>query len=216
MEAETKGLITEKNLKDDIVVPELLLSYTYFLNDSHTCFMTIGYDVNDFKLKIVVYKNKICICLGIDDWIILYKNAETIDGFFNNKFLSNFYELPKSGTGIEFKLSIRKNIRQLIIANKKKILLDDAEWKKLYNWLPYLTSIATWYDMTSLEIQNYYQQYLQLCIQNKVFSLFPQHFFLTGSQNNCFYNNSRLFQELPIFCNLKLKNDIANYYDNCE
>ena len=177
MEGVTKTIVTDKISKDEIVVPELLLSYTYFLNDNHTSFLTIGYNVHDFKLQIIVYKNKICICLQIDDWIILYQNTETIDGFFNNKYLSNFYELPKSTTGIEFKLSVRKNLRQLIISNKKKILLNDAEWKKLLSWIPYLTSIATWYDMTSLEIHNYYQQYLQLCIQNKVFSLFPQHFF---------------------------------------
>lgn len=202
--------------KPILEIPELLLAYTYFLNNCCTSHLTIGYDNESFLLRIILFKNNNFQILYEDDWNALFKNYLTIDNHFKNKYDADFAELPQTTTGgVQFKFSIRKGVKCLIsVQNNKKLILEPLEWEKLFQWIPYFNSIISWYSRTTLEIQLYYDRYLQCCIQNNVLHLLPHQFLMSGDQSQYFYNSSRIFNEMPIICKSKLRNDIIdNYYD---
>lgn len=71
-----------------------------------------------------------------------------------------------------------------------------------------------WYINSSMEIQLYYYKYLEKCIENNVMRLQPNHCFTMENQTQFSYNNSRIFNELPVICENKLKTDLINYYTN--
>lgn len=202
--------------KSILEIPDLLLSYTYFLNNCRSTHLTIGYDNESFKLRIILFKNNNYHILCEADWSILFKNYITIDNHFKNKYETDFAEMPQTTTeGVQFKLSIRKGVKCLIsVQNNKKLILEPSEWEKLYHWIPYFNSIISWYSLTTLEIQRYYDRYLQCCIQNNVLHLLPHQFLMCGDQSQYFYNSSRIFNEMPIICKSKLRNDLCNYYDS--
>lgn len=203
--------------KPAVEIPELLLSYTYFLNSSHSSHLTIGYNNKDFTLRIIVFKNNIFHTLRQADWAVLIKNVEIIENHFNNKYETDFAELPNENAFTQFKLSIRRGEKCLIsVQNNKKLILETPEWQKLYQWLPYINTVAIWYNSVTLEIQKYYDRYLHYCIQNRVMHLLPHHFFRAVDHSQYFYNNSRIFNEIPIICKNKLRDDIIEYYDKID
>lgn len=200
-------------------VKELLLSYTYFLNENHTSYIMIGYDTEDFSCQVILYKNNVFHCLCIETWKLLYANMDTIETFFNEKFKMEFINLPHLEGGVQFKLSIRRDKKCMVLAlHNKKLVLDDVECLKLLTLMSYINSIATWYHITTKEIQNYYKRYKEICIDNGVWKLLPQHFFMTGESSHNFYNVSRIFNELPILCSNKLTSDLIGmcYNKNTE
>lgn len=200
---------SKQTLKMLAPVKELLLSYTYFLNENHTSYIMIGYDTEDFSCQIILYKNNVFHCLCIETWKILFANMDTIETFFNEKVKMDFINLPHLENGVQFKLSIRRDKKCMILAlNNKKLMLDDVECYKLLSLMTYINSIATWYHMTTKEIRSYFERYKQICIENGVWKLLPQHFFMTGETNHNFYNVSRIFNELPVLCSNKLTNEL--------
>lgn len=217
------GNILQKSLKSAgikikkpvVEIPDLLLSYTYFLDKYHSTHMTVGYDNENFTLRIILYKNSMFHALLEDDWTVLFKNSEIIDDHFNNKLEADFAELPHTSKTVQFKLSHRKDKKCLIsVENNKKLILNAFEWKKLNEFIPYINSIVKWYSFTKMEIQRYYDRYLQVCIENNLYQLMPQHFFVTSEQSHYYYNNSRIFYEMPIICKEKLRNDLCKFYNN--
>lgn len=197
-------------------VPDLLLAYTYFLNSSHTCHLSIGYDTQNFNLKIILFKNNMFHTFGWSDWNILYGYTETIKKFLDHKHKADLIELPQTNGSTQFKMTIRGSKKCFMsVQNNKKIVLDVSECSKLLSHLQYINSIASWYNVTVNQIQNYYDHYLQICIDNNILQLLPHHFFLIGEEVNNFCNGSRIFNEIPVLCFNKLRTDLSQYYDNC-
>lgn len=207
--------ITIKKSKPTIEVPDLLLSYTYFLNGGHSCHLSIGYDTISFELKIILFKNNMFHSFCWSDWSILYGNSGTVEKYFSKNNTTNLIELPYIEGGTHFKMTIRGDKKCLMsLQNNKKLVLDAHECMKLLSLMPYIHSIASWYNTTNNEIQNYYDRYLQICIDHNILKLLPHHFFITGDQIQNFCNGSRIFNELPVLCHSKLRADLSLYYDN--
>lgn len=206
------GIKLNKNKFVD--VPDLLLSYTYFLNSCHTCHLTVGYDTEDFCAKIVLFKNNRINIWDVMDWNNILSNSDMVESFFfNDQHELDFIEMPQYGGNVNFKLSTRNDNKCLISSHlNRKIVLYKDECSMLISLFPYLNSIMSWYNVTSVEIKKYYDRYLQICIDNNVLKLTPDQFFITGEQS--FYNSSRIFNELPILCRKKIFNDLSKYYKN--
>lgn len=205
-----------KKSKATIEVPDLLLSYTYFLNSNHSCHLSIGYDTTNFNLKIILFKNNMFHTFYWNDWSILYGNSGTIEKYLFNNNVANLIELPYIEGGTHFKMTTRGVKKCLIsLQNNKKIVLDVLECIKLLSLMPYMNSIATWYNTTHNEILSYYNRYLQICIDNNILKLLPHHFFITGDLIQNFCNGSRIFNELPVLCHTKLRADLCLYYNRC-
>lgn len=207
--------IPTKTLKKKIEVPNLLLSYTYFLNSCHTCHLSVGYNTDDFVLNIILYKNNVYHILYREDWILLSQYVEVIDAFLADKCTADFVEFPNNGENAQFKMTVRKNTKCLVvIQNNKKLIIDDKECLKLLEWIVYMNTIVSWYGVTSSEVQRYYERYLQICFENKVDKLLPHQFFTLADHGYGFFNNSRIFNELPILCSKKLHNDLDSVYNS--
>ncbi len=196
-------------------VPGLLLSYTYFLNTQHTCYISVGYDVETLKLKIILYKNMIYQELKLEDWNLLYKNLTTIQNFFVNnvkEFIINqdgIIEVDEYANNvIAYKLISLKQKNCLMFETKStKIIIDDSEWKKLYMLSHFLNSISIWCNLVWKEIEQYYHIYYDKCNLLNVDELPASEFFIPtpASYNSC--NFSRLFNEISFLCRDKIRRD---------
>lgn len=208
---QIKDKLIKRNLPD---VPELILAYTYFLNDNHSSHICIGYDNHDFMMKIVLYKNNIYQELKWDEWLLLFLNKSSIQNHFEGVYNVDFVELPKIDGQCSFKLSMRNNEKCFIsILQRKKIILYKNEWEKLYSLIPFIHSIANWYVNNWKEIEKFYLRYLTKCIEKNVFKLMPHEFFI-GAEIYGSFNDSRLFNELSTISRKKLINDIYLYNVN--
>lgn len=206
-----------KSNKSNLVVPNLLLSYTYFLNDNHSCHISIGYDVNDFTFKIILFKNNMFHTLLWDDWRLLFGNSMIIQNHINSTYEPNLVELPKLNGNSLFKITVRNNEKCLMsVQYNKKIVLNDIEWRNLYLLMPFINSIATWYSITWNEIQIFYNRYLETCIKRNVLVLQPNEFYEAGEKYHTYFNESRIFNELPVLCCFKLRDDLSKFYERLD
>lgn len=203
------------------IVPNLLLSYIYFLNSSHTCYINIGYDVETFHLKIIIYKKGKLQKWSFSDWQCFYKNLEAIQNFFLTNGLNNTLEeynktsSDMSERKIIFNLSNSKNQKKLIfIEQEEKILLNSEEWKNIYDLATFLNSVILWCKIVWNEIEMYYNEYYKKCKLLQVFILPPEEFFLPLPSPYSYCNYSRLFSEIPVFCRTRLKNDLNTLTSN--
>lgn len=201
----------KRNLND---VPDLLLSYTYFLNANHSSHISVGYDNQNFTMKIIIYKNNVYEELGWENWFVLFLNKETIQNHFEDLYGVDFVELPKVNGLNTLKLSFRNNEKCLIIIqNKKKIVLFKNEWWKLYGLSSFFHSIVYWYLNNWSQIETFYYRYLNKCIEKNTFKL-QSHEFFVGDETLTSFNVSRLFYELPVISRKKLLDDIYSFNVN--
>lgn len=199
--------------KPKVEVPDLLLAYTYFLNNAHSCHLTIGYDVDDFSMKIILFKNNMYHTLLWEDWGLLWSNSTIIQNHFDGQYGIDFLELPRTDGNCSFKISVRNGEKCFISVQKnKKIVLEILEWRKLFSLVSYINAIAMWYNATRMEIQRFYDRYLELCIEKNVFKLNGQDFFKMIEVFPNSFNHSRMFNELSVFCHRKLQHDIHQHY----
>lgn len=189
-------------------VPDLLLSYVYFLNEFKTASIIIGYDSEMFEPKMLLLKGTEYLTLSWDDWHLFYNNISTIQQFFEG---DQSEKIAKSvnDKGRKFKLAFTNLEKRLIFTeNSSKIKLKTCEWEKLWALAPLLHSIFSWYVLTGKEISSYYTLYLNKCILQNCSKLDYKDFFTPMQENNNYCNYSRLFNELPILSKKKLINDL--------
>lgn len=220
MEDLTKTVKRKISEKKFVIVPELLLSYTYFLNDQHSCYICIGFDIETFKLKIILFKNTIFLMLCYQDWKNITNNIELIKKHFElgNYALENpvYGELPKAVGFCTIKLSQRNNEKCLTVVSgdglKKIIIITQSEWEHLYELYPFLNSVISWYNKVESEVESYYNIYVSKCFEKKKIQLAYEDFFIPNqAEGYNYYNYSRLFSEIPILCKSKLSNDYYTF-----
>lgn len=217
--------------KNELSIPNLLLSYVYFLNNSHTTYINVGFDTDNFEPSIILYKNIKHLCFSFTDWINLYTNIFTINNFFQNKDSNVDIDLPINSTQNIFKLctdfvitsnntSSKQNVfnKYLICENtstSSQIVITEQEWNTILDRISFLQSVVTWYELTSKEIKNYYKIYAEKCSRKGVTELSSTEYFLPtqdGVNYNTYFNcnYSRLYSEIPILCKSKLIKNITN------
>lgn len=199
-----------------LLPPELLLSYTYFLNAEHTCYITIGYDVESFELRIIMLKDKVFQIWTFCQWDYLMQNAAQIQCLFqcepdngaDNKNDNYFVKTSRSNSDeLYIKLKKHKETKFLILFNgSSEIVLYSSEWAKFFALSWFLNTIVNWYSATWPEIQHYYNAYSAKCNIMQLNELPSNEFFvLAETQSYC--NFSRLFNEIPVLCANKIQND---------
>lgn len=175
----------------------LLLAYTYFLNEQHTCYTTCGFDPDTFEGKMLLYKDFKYISLDQTDWIViletLYGNKENTEDF---KDTQSCYELSKTGKDGEKTLTLT--------SGPKSIVLNQAELVYLQEMSLFLISVLKWCATITPEIKQYFNMYVKKCIANNTYSLLSTDYFLPLKINNYSCNYSRLFNEIPVLCAIKI------------
>lgn len=199
--------------KKNEIVPSLLLSHTYFLNENHTSYISIGFNINTFMPVIILYKNTVFHVLSTDFWTTtIFNSLENIKNHFICESNISFTELPKINGNCDVKLTCRNNERRILFTSGgKKIILNAEEWEHVHASSSFLQSIINWSDTIWQDVWNYYNLYILKCFERRMFSLEMKDFFIPPIVGCKFFNYSRLFNEIPILCKNKLIND---YYSN--
>lgn len=95
---KNQKIVREKKQKPKIIVlepadcelptqnrPNLLLQLVYFLNNSGTKHVTLGFDsTNDFRLTIILSSNYSFVVMSVVDWFTFLLNIPEVHNFFNN------------------------------------------------------------------------------------------------------------------------------------
>lgn len=178
----------------------LLLSYTYFINDDCSKYISVGFNPETFKPQtklhhVGVHQSR----LDLKEWIYIFtvKNDE-----FSSLFTSkNPVKICCSLKSLDIKFK-----KQKIIINGFEI--NAQEWLLIVKLSNFIQSVLYWCRQTANDVINYYQNYVEKCKAHNVYSLEATHFFVNDtSEMKC--NHSRLFYEIPILCKNKLLSDIS-------
>lgn len=193
-------------------IPNLLLSHTYFLNDQHTCYLNIGYDVNTFETTIILFKNTMFHKLSAEMWTTtIFNNLSTINNHFSCENNISFAELPKMEGNCDVKLTCRNNERRIMFTSGgKKIVLNSKEWERCSSLSSFLQSIIIWSEAVWTDVANYYYLYVAKCFDRGTHSLQIQDFFIPPVTGYNYFNYSRLFNEIPVLCKQKIMYSYAH------
>lgn len=195
--------------KQNVIVPTLLLSHTYFLNEQHTSYLSIGFDSESFEPAIILFKNSIFHALSTETWTTsIYNNWLIIQNHINGENNISFAELPNTNSDCEVKLTCRNNERLVLFKNGcKKLALNPEEWSRVADLLPFLHSIINWSEVIWQHVREYYNLYVMKCCERQAYSLNVVDFFIPPITSHNFFNCARLFNEIPVLCKKKLLND---------
>lgn len=202
-------------LKTRRSTPMLLLSYTYFLNPNHTCYISIGYDVETFKLKIILYKNMTNQEWLYEDWDYMYKNSTVIQNKFLEGIKSDTYSNRQGigknddGNKLSYKVLFLRQDRKVITfkTGAIKITMTSMEWLEFYKILNFLNSVVKMYNTVWYEVEQYYNLYFDRCNQLQVDELPHSEYFIPIPTTYSYCNFSRLFNEIPVLCQKKIQQD---------
>lgn len=187
----------------------VLLSYTYFLKSNSTL-ITLGYDAITFDVVVYICKNGVAVKLYHFDWVKLHQICGVVTSFFAGaaETPQGLDQISNDVSACAFKLTKRKSGKYLVIWNNgHKICINEDEWNRLYELIPFMQSIITWYSLTTREISSYYWNYVEKCRLSRSTVLQPCEYFVQSSAN-FLCNYSRLFSEIPLLCKNKLKLDV--------
>lgn len=212
-----ENLPKKLSVKENVIVPNLLLSHTYFLNDQHTSYLSIGFDTESFKPAIVLFKNTVFHQMCVETWTTsVYNNWQTIKNHFMGQNNILFEELPKTTTNdCSVKLTCRGSQRRILFTDGcKKIILNYEEWVRAEELLSFLQSVINWSETVWQQVAAYHHIYMMKCYNQKSYSLDTIDFFIPPITGHNFFNYARLFNEIPVLCKQQL---INKYYSNvCE
>lgn len=207
-----------RTIKTRLPIPDLLLSYVYFLNEYKTASVVIGYDAEVFTPKMILIKGKEYQSLSWDDWQSFYNCIGYIHQFFEESISVEYVNMmvQNNNKNKRFKLSVHNQEKNLnFIDGPSKVKLNNhGEWERLWSLAPLLHSIFSWYMLAFEEIGDYYNLYLNKCVLQNCSKLDYKDFFTPMHKNNKYCNYSRLFNEIPILSKNKLIKDL--YYKLCE
>lgn len=184
---------------------ELLLSYTYFLNNESTKFICIGYDTIHFSPIIHLnHIRKSSIIWNILDWLTFTTHICSIQDFLSHN---------SNNINISFTNFLISNCDEKIFI-KDKVSLEEveitaAEMFTLINLIDFLNTIMFHYKSCVAYIQEYYNLYVLNCSTKNVFSLSTSDYFVPPS-DRFQLNYYRLFYEIPIIFKEKLLFDVMN------
>ena len=182
-------------------LPDLLLSYTYFLDNYNKSLISVGYDTN-LLLPIIL--------------LIKQPNNFVIIEFSKFKIINNFrkeinkYFIGDTSSPIiqssDFSL-LRGKQRGLTIADGDcKITLKEKEWNRLYKFIPFINEVINYQYKTAYLVSDFYESYLKQCTEQSVLKLNQLPVTPYEVDTNTI-NYSRLFYEIPVLCENKLFDD---------
>jgi hypothetical protein len=197
---------------------QLLLAYTYFIDTKSTKYISLGYNADDdFQPNIIIHHiGHSHIALNPVEWMSLFVNIEQVNKFFT---LDTDYDEEKSKVDDvisaykDINIRMDKKTNCIIISKNmglEKVTLNRPEWFLILNLVDYINTVIFWYKSTINEVRNYYNEYLNKCLEYNLMELNASLYF-SPSQISCNrYNYSRLFYEFPLICRMKICNDIIN------
>lgn len=211
------GMYPMKDKKHTI--PTLLLRYTYFLDANSKKAMSIGFDSITFKPLIIVQDfNGSHIVMTIHDWMFVALNHELAKKFFQHDIDQPAFNCSKNIT-VQHLFGRRKE-RLIYLQNTDNshrhcnLSLNAEEYTTLSRLSDFFSTLALYLRKGTNSIEEYYNNYVYYCVMKKQAHLTSKDFFIPIIDTENTYNYSRLFHEIPILCDERLRQDIENYHIN--
>ena len=186
---------------------QLLLAYTYFINNENSKYISVGYSVENFSPCVIInYIGLGNLKLGLPEWLNIFMvKHEEISSLLNAGGVKKCQKLIKTMKNTLIKFD--EHTKTIVISN---IAINHDEWLLKLQLTDYIQSVLYWCRQTTKEVSSYYNEYVKRCIELNTISLDTTDFF-TNTNSIFKWNDSRLFFEIPILCKNKLYNDINNY-----
>lgn len=222
--------------------PNLLIKYSFPLNDSHTKQISVGFDCKTLNLNLLLqsFTRLEFIKCTASDYYALFLIEKKVQEFFKKNNIEN--ESIDSDNQKNKKLKLRLDTRNIIKqsdgneqllktenitlltffdpATKRKfiviqstdekriaqILLNEFEWNRIISYAEIIKYHLFNYNYASLDVRNYYYVYRTKCIFKKCSFLEKSDMIRPYCQSNdlLFFNYSRLFLEIGLFCQEKI------------
>lgn len=183
----------KKSRKTNVLHENLLLAYTYYLNEKQTCKIIIGFDCDTFQSKIVFHRNgKKPVEVFYYDWYSYYNKTKQLEAVQNNNE-SQLIEIEPFC-----------NILQFNQQDNKIFDIQQEEYWKLIGMLDFIQAVMSYNNNASNNVEAYIHKYFTKCKEQGVIKLSQEQFYIPMqfSPNQC--NYSRLFYEVPLFMTHKL------------
>jgi hypothetical protein len=175
----------------------LLLAYTYFLDKLMTIHITVGYECENFEPVILIRQSGSCdnIKFTPEEWKTFYTHMQ---------------EKDKYSVDIKKILSVKKCDTLIQLKQKNVIFLTNLNsYNNMINLLGHVDYIFRHYIETKKmnTISAYYKRIIYEIIENEV-DFLKLNDFVEESHFSRTINYKRLYNEMLIFCEAKIKRDV--------
>lgn len=182
----------------EVAGENLLLNYTYHLDDCHNRKIVLGFDPSSFEAKIVFHRHGLFpVSASFSEWSAVYKHLNELKTKMEETLPANQLEL--------------NNEHRIPINNNSSIILKQTELYKLFELLTFFNIIMYHNNNASDSVKEYYKKYAEKCKGKSVLTLTCEDFFIPSRTSYVHLNYSRLFYEIPLFCINNLIFDTINF-----
>lgn len=202
--------------------PHLVLQNIHSLNESGTKHISIGYDAdNSFRVAIILSSTQSYVYLTVSDWLSFMLNFFAITNYLRkqntedngNAFhTSNNIKVSKESVG-EQCLIYLENMPRTRLNNG--VFLDIKEFDRCMMLDVFIRQSVKEMQVNPSLIDDYYNWYVYYCHSLQKSALEEKEYFVPFG-NPLTFDSSRLFQEIPIYCEEKLNIDLSNALESCE
>ncbi len=200
-------IVSEKNVCETRI-KQLLLAYTYFLNDGCIRYLSAGFSTITLKPVIILCNdNNNILELTPQEWYQIFLHKEDIDKHVNGDLYKNtFHHLSKPD---DKRLILLNEKPQIMLGDDKtQIIIGKKEWQSILPMVDLLNTILTFYTKIHDDIVQYYIKYTQLCFEKNALCLGLECYFPTEQKVE--FNSTRLFNELGLFFLQQFQNNTVN------
>lgn len=178
--------------KAEVAVENLLLNYTYYLDECHSRKVVLGFDKCTFEAKIVFHLNG---CFPVST---TYTGWMSVYSFLNNLKKKIFEEPFALNQEDEMKKQYK------IPIEKGSVTLKQTELYKLFDMMEYFNLVMFHNNNATESVKEFYKKYCEKCKERNVLKLTGEDFFIPSRASYVHINYTRLFYEIPFYCPLDL------------
>lgn len=162
----------------------MLLAYTYFLNEAHTVKIVVGFHTELLEATISLHRiGKKLIFINYEDWL---------------EFYQQFHLHPKNKVScLQFGIKARK---------PRSFVLRDEEIDKFRNLFDFIHLVMVYNKNAEGCVKDYVRKYIRTCVENQQ-NILKDEIYIPLNRFNVQCNYSRLFYEIPFL----LKELIVKY-----
>lgn len=192
----------------------LLLAYTYFLNDQHSSKVIIGFSTETFEAEIIFHRFKECpIYISFKEW---------------EKYFINFKKLEEKRSADQTELLINlednksKALTKILVNftldndNNKIFAMFKNEHQHFLNIIEFMNVVMSYNNNASNNVKEYFNKYMEKCKAKSLFQLSFDDYYIPMNLSHVHCNYSRLFFEIPLYCSSKLFENLININFNIE
>lgn len=181
--------------ESEMLGENVLLNYTYYLDNSHNRKVVLGFDTYTFEAKIIFSLDRQTpVSADHTAWTTAYNRLKILKD-------ENGEDLPCNQLGLKRKF-------QIPIGNAK-IGLGFLDLLSMFEMMDFFNIVMHHNNNASESVKEYYKQYTDKCRQKNVMKLPNDDFFIPLRTSYVHINYSRLFYEIPMFCSTSILFQIA-------